>query len=82
MTNYYDDVYIKDKCSIIGSTKYNPIVKENVNKYVDDYYMNEKTIEMAESRYQRYTINYLNRKSTKWDFSVPNISISHFSFQK
>ena len=62
MTNYYDDVYIKDKCSIIGSTKYNPIVKENVNKYVDDYYMNEKTIEMAESRYQRYTINYLNRK--------------------
>ena len=26
--------------------------------------------------------NYLNRKSTKWDFSVPNISISHFPFQK
>ena len=36
MTINFKNVYINDKYSILGSTKYNPIVKENVNKYVDD----------------------------------------------
>ena len=56
MTYYFKDVYISDKCSLLGSTKYNPIVKDNVNKCIDDYYMNEKSIELCESKYQEYLI--------------------------
>ena len=71
MTNYYDDVYIKDKYSFLGSLKYNPIVKDNVNEYVSDYYMKEKTIETAESKYQEIAIKKLidNNK-------VPNILVA------
>ena len=62
MTYYFKDVYISDKCSLLGSTKYNPIVKDNVNKCLDDYYMNEKSIELCESKYQEYTIGNLVNK--------------------
>ena len=62
MTEYYNGVYINDKYSLLFSTKYNPIVKEYVNEYVDDYYLGEKTIELAESRAQIITINELNKK--------------------
>ncbi len=62
MTYKFRNVYISDKCSLLASTKYNPIVKENVNRCIDDYYMNEKTIEIAESKYQEYTINELIKK--------------------
>lgn len=59
MTYKFKNVYIIDKCSLLSSTRFDPIVKNNVNKVVDDYYMNEKSIEKAESRYQEYTINEL-----------------------
>ena len=62
MTNYYNNVYINDKYSLLFSTKYNPIVKDYVNKYIDDYYLDEKTIELAESRAQIITINELIKK--------------------
>lgn len=62
MTIKFKKVYITDKCSLLSSTKYNPIVKENVDKCIDDYYMNEKSIERAESKYQEYTINELIKK--------------------
>lgn len=63
MTFYYDNVYINDKYSLLGSTKYNPIVKDNVDKCLNDYYMNEKTIELCESKYQETTIKGLIKKS-------------------
>ena len=63
MTSYYNNVYINDKYSLLASTKYNPIIKNNVNKVIDDYYMNEKTIELCESKYQETTIKNLIKKS-------------------
>ena len=62
MTNYYNNVYIKDKYSLLGSTKYNPVVKDNVNIVVDDYYMGEKAIEVSESKYQEVCIGELLKK--------------------
>ena len=62
MTYKFRHVYLGDKCTLLASTKYKPIVKTNVNKCIDDYYMNEKSIERAESRYQEYTINELLKK--------------------
>ena len=59
MNSYYNNVYILDKYSLLASTKYNPIVKQKVNECVDDYYMNEKTVEIAESKYQEKTIGKL-----------------------
>ena len=59
MTNYYDDVYITNKYSLLSSKKYNPIVLNNVNEFVNDYYMGEKVVELAESKYQEITIGKL-----------------------
>ncbi len=63
MTNYYDDIFINEKYSLLASTKFNPIVKDNVDKCINDYYLGEKTIELAESKYQESTINGLIQKS-------------------
>ena len=63
MTYFLKNVYINNKYSLIGSTKYNPIVKENVDECFDDYYLNEKTIELAESKYQEIGINGILTKS-------------------
>ena len=65
MTYYFNNVFINNKYSLLGSTKYNPIVKYSVDRYIDDYYMKEKTIEMAESKYQEETIKGLLNKSKK-----------------
>ncbi len=62
MTYKFKNVYITDKYSLLASTKYNPIVKDSVNKCVDDYYMGEETIELAESKYQECTIKELLKK--------------------
>ncbi len=63
MTNHYNNVYINNKYSLLSSTMYNPIVKENTDKCINDYYMQEKTIELAESKYQETTIKGLLTKS-------------------
>lgn len=65
MTYYFNNVYINHKYSLLGSTKYDPIVKNNVDKYIDDYYMKEKTIELCEYKYQESTIKGLIQKSKK-----------------
>ena len=70
MTNHYKNVYINDKYSLLTSTKYTPIVKENVNKYVDDYYMGEKTIEQAESKYQITTIRKIVERNKNIDLLI------------
>lgn len=63
MTYHYNNVYINDKYSLLASTKYSPIIKDNVDKCIDDYYMGEKTIELAESKYQETTIKGLLNKN-------------------
>lgn len=63
MTRYYKNVFINDKYSFLGSDKFNPIVKECVDYFKNDYYLNEKTIELAESKYQSITIEGLLRKT-------------------
>lgn len=63
MTNYYDNVYINNKYSLLASTKYNPIVKNTVDNCVNDYYIKEKTIELAEAKYQEITVDGLLKKS-------------------
>ncbi len=63
MTNYFNDVYINNKYSLLASIKLNPIVKDNVDVLIEDYYLNEKTIELAESKYQELTINEVIKRS-------------------
>ena len=63
MTYYFRRVYINNKYSLLSSTKYNPIVKDNVDKSMHNYYLNQKTIELAESKYQEYSIQGLLLKS-------------------
>ena len=66
MTNYFSNVFINNKYSLLASTKYNPIVKDNVDYLKDDYYLNMKTIELAESKYQKLTIEgLLNKENIK-----------------
>ena len=70
MTNYYDNVYINDKYTLLASKKYDPIIFGNVDKFIDDYYLGEKTIELAESRYQQLTINGLIEKNKDKEISL------------
>lgn len=62
MTQYFKNVYINNSYSFLGSDKYKPIVKDNVDYFKNDYYFGEKTIELAESKYQELTINGLLEK--------------------
>lgn len=65
MTYYFNNVYINNKYSLLASTKYKPIVISNTDKVIDDYYFNEKSIELAESKYQETTIKGLILKEKK-----------------
>lgn len=70
MTFYYDNVYIKDKYSLLASLENNPIVKDNCDKVIDDYYIGCNTIEEAESKYQFITISELIKKSKLQDNNI------------
>ena len=65
----YKNVYINNKYSLLSSTRYDPIVKGNVDKCIDDYYLGKKVIELAESAYQEMTIGEL-LKNSKVDLLV------------
>ncbi len=65
MTYYFNKVYINQKFSLLASTKYKPIVGNNPDKVIDDYYVNEKSIELAETKYQETTIKGLLMKGKK-----------------
>ena len=47
-----------------------PIVKDKVDKYINDYYLNMKTIELGESKYQELTIKGLMNKSKKTEKDI------------
>lgn len=51
MTNHYKNVYVNAKYSLLASTKMKPIVSMNVDKCINDYYVNCKTIEEAETNF-------------------------------
>lgn len=65
MTINFNNVYIEDKFSFLGSDKYSPVVIDNVDEFVNDYYLKKKTIELAEIEYQRKVINGLLEKTKK-----------------
>lgn len=63
MTYYYKNVYINDKYSLLASKEKEPIVKNYTNEFVEDYYLNEKSVEIAESKYQEITISNIISKN-------------------
>lgn len=65
MTYYFNNVYINEKYSLLASNKYKPIVRDNSDKVLDDYYYKEKSIELAESKYQETTIKGVMLKNKK-----------------
>lgn len=65
MTYYFNNVYINDKYSLLASTKYKPVVISNCNRVIDDYYFNEKSIELAEGKYQEVTTRCLILKNKR-----------------
>lgn len=65
MTYYFNNVYLNEKYSLLASNKYKPIVRDNSDKVLDDYYYKEKSIELAESKYQETTIKGVMLKNKK-----------------
>ena len=63
MTYHFNKVYINEKYSLLGSGKYEPIVKGNTDEFIEDYYLNQRTIELCEAEYQRIVIDKLIEKS-------------------
>ena len=62
MTYYFNNVYINNYYSLLTSKKNNPLILNNVDNFIDDYYMKEKTIELAEAKYQEVSIKGLLNK--------------------
>ncbi len=62
MTYKFDNVFINEKYTLLASSLNNPLVKNNVDKFVDDYFLNKKTTEEAESMYQGITIKGVMNK--------------------
>ncbi|MDD6272005.1 MAG: stage V sporulation protein AD [bacterium] len=63
MTYYFNNVYIKDKYSLLASDKYTPIVLNDVDYFKNDYYMGQKCVELCESKYQEIVIDGLLEKT-------------------
>lgn len=63
MTNKYNNVYINDTYSLLGSIENKPIVEEYCDKVINDYYMKKKTVEEGESSYQKYTISGILKRN-------------------
>ena len=59
----YKDVYIKDFYSIAGTLEKNGNLK-NVNRYLKDYYDEEKTIEDCEIKLQKEVLKNLTNNNT------------------
>lgn len=62
MTNKYENVFINDYYTLLCSNKNSPIIMKYVDKFINDYYCGEKTIELAEAKYQEYSIKGLLNK--------------------
>ncbi len=62
-TMFFDNVYLGDSFTMIGSVDKNPIVKTDVKR--DDYYMGKRSVEEAEVSYQGVVINGLLKKLKK-----------------
>lgn len=62
MTYNFNNVYINEKYTLLASKLNNPLVKNDVDKFIDDYFINKKTIEEAEAKYQDITINGVMHK--------------------
>ncbi len=63
MTYYFNNVYIKDKYSLLASDKFNPIILNNVDWFANDYYAGQKSVELAEAKYQEIVIDKLLEKT-------------------
>lgn len=63
MTYYFSNVYIKDKYSMLASDKFSPIVLNDVDYFKNDYYQGQKSVELAESKFQDLVIDGLLEKT-------------------
>lgn len=62
MTIKYNNVFINEKYTLIASALYNPLTKNDCDKFIDDYFLDKKNIEEAEAKYQDITINGVMHK--------------------
>lgn len=62
MTYKFNNVFINGKYTLISSNLKNPTAKNDVDKFVDDFFLGNKTTEEAESKYQDITISGLLNK--------------------
>ncbi len=60
MTIKINNSYIKNSYTLLGRNEYN--VKINADKFINDYYNNEKSLELAEASYQIESIKGLLKK--------------------
>ena len=60
----YNNVYINKNYSIAGKYENNGVLK-NVNRYINDFYDEEKTIEDCEVKMQKEVLRYLKNKNTE-----------------
>lgn len=59
----FNNVYIKAWYTLLGRNEHNIKIENSVDKFVNDYYMEEKCLELAECSYQVECIKGLLKKS-------------------
>ena len=65
----FNNVYLKDKYSVVGNLEKNGNIK-NYDLVIDDYYFGMKTFEGAEIKMQKVVIDYLLNKEKDIDLIV------------
>lgn len=68
----FDNVYIRNGYTLLGRNEYNPVIKNDADKVIEDYYMNEKCVELAECDYQIEALKGIIKKTriTKKDIDL------------
>ena len=70
----YENVYIENTYSLLGRNEHKPDILSKVDKVINSYYNNEKTVELAEISFQQETIEGLLKKvkisSDKVDLAI------------
>lgn len=66
----FTNVYINDYFTLLSGLEHKPTVAKQVNKVIDDYYVNKKTPEEGESEYQHIVVKGLLEKNKLKDTDI------------
>lgn len=66
----FHNVFINNHYTLLGRNEHSPVIENKVDKNLNDYYNNEKTVELGEISYQKESIKGLLNKIKKHENDI------------